>query len=31
MYEGRLVGDLASAQTSISEIGLLMTGGRQAA
>ncbi len=31
MYEGRLVGDLAVGKTSISEIGLLMTGGRQAA
>jgi simple sugar transport system ATP-binding protein len=31
MYEGQLVGDVATGQTSISEIGLLMTGGRQAA
>lgn len=31
MYEGRLVGDVAVGETSISEIGLLMTGGRKAA
>lgn len=31
MYEGRLVGDLAVGQTSVAEIGLLMTGGKQAA
>jgi simple sugar transport system ATP-binding protein len=31
MYEGRLVGDVAVGETSIAEIGLLMTGGRQAA
>ena len=31
MYEGRLVGDVAVDQTSIAEIGLLMTGGKQAA
>ncbi|TFG85407.1 MAG: hypothetical protein E4H18_05470 [Hyphomicrobiales bacterium] len=31
MYEGRLVGDVATGETSISEIGLLMTGGRKAA
>jgi simple sugar transport system ATP-binding protein len=27
MYEGRLVGDVAVADTSVAEIGLLMTGG----
>ncbi|NIP46522.1 MAG: ATP-binding cassette domain-containing protein [Gammaproteobacteria bacterium] len=31
MYEGRLVGDVAAGDTSIAEIGLLMTGGKQAA
>ena len=31
MYEGRLVGDVAVDDTTIAEIGLLMTGGRQAA
>jgi simple sugar transport system ATP-binding protein len=31
MYEGRLVGDVAVDATSIAEIGLLMTGGKQAA
>jgi simple sugar transport system ATP-binding protein len=31
MYEGRLVGDVAAGETSIGEIGLLMTGGRKAA
>jgi ABC-type uncharacterized transport system ATPase subunit len=31
IYEGRLVGDVAVGETSISEIGLLMTGGREAA
>ena len=31
MYEGRLVGDVAVDQTSVAEIGLLMTGGKQAA
>ncbi len=30
MYEGRLVGDVAVDETSIAEIGLLMTGGKQA-
>ena len=31
MYEGRLVGDVAVGETSIAEIGLLMTGGGRAA
>jgi simple sugar transport system ATP-binding protein len=31
MYEGHLVGELAAGETSIAEIGLLMTGGSQAA
>jgi simple sugar transport system ATP-binding protein len=31
MYEGRLVGDVAVGETSIAEIGLLMTGGKRAA
>jgi simple sugar transport system ATP-binding protein len=31
MYEGRLVGDVTVGETSIAEIGLLMTGGKQAA
>jgi simple sugar transport system ATP-binding protein len=31
MYEGRLVGDAAVEDTTIAEIGLLMTGGRRAA
>ena len=31
MYEGRLVGDVAADETTIAEIGLLMTGGRKAA
>jgi simple sugar transport system ATP-binding protein len=31
MYEGRLVGDVAVDETSVAEIGLLMTGGKQAA
>jgi hypothetical protein len=31
MYEGRLVGDVAVGETSISEVGWLMTGGKQAA
>ena len=31
MYEGRLVGDVAVADTSVAEIGLLMTGGAKAA
>jgi len=31
MYEGRLVGDVAVGETSIAEIGLLMTAGKQAA
>jgi len=30
MYEGRLVGDMAIADTSVAEIGLLMTGGQKA-
>ena len=31
IYEGRLVGDVCVGKTSIAEIGLLMTGGKQAA
>ncbi len=31
MYEGRLVGDVAVDETSITELGLLMTGGKRAA
>ena len=31
MYEGRVVGDVAVDETSIAEIGLLMTGGKRAA
>ena len=31
VYEGRLVGDIATGETSIADIGLLMTGGKRAA
>jgi len=31
MYEGRVAGDVAAAETTIAEIGLLMTGGKRAA